>query len=38
VIVYLRLGEFGRDAAPIAVKMIEKWEKIRKRENFSSMY
>ncbi|MEF9519511.1 penicillin-binding transpeptidase domain-containing protein [Chlamydia crocodili] len=35
VIVYLRLGEFGRDAAPIAVKMIEKWDKIRKKEGFS---
>lgn len=37
VIVYLRLGEFGRDAAPIAVKMIEKWENIRKKEKFSAM-
>lgn len=31
VIVYLRLGEFGRDAAPMAVRMIEKWEEIRKK-------
>ncbi|ANH78498.1 Penicillin-binding protein PBP2 [Candidatus Chlamydia sanziniae] len=30
VVVYLRLGEFGRDAAPIAVKIIEMWEKIKK--------
>ncbi|WP_348660467.1 penicillin-binding transpeptidase domain-containing protein [Chlamydiifrater volucris] len=29
VIVYLRLGEFGKDAAPMALKMIDKWEKIR---------
>ncbi|BAE81728.1 cell division related penicillin-binding protein [Chlamydia felis Fe/C-56] len=36
VVVYLRLGEFGRDAAPIAVKMIEKWDKIRKKEVFSA--
>lgn len=31
VVVYLRLGEFGRDAAPMAVRMIEKWEEIRKK-------
>ncbi|WP_201456540.1 penicillin-binding transpeptidase domain-containing protein [Chlamydia sp. 17-3921] len=30
VVVYLRLGEFGRDAAPIAVRMIEMWEKIQR--------
>lgn len=35
VVVYLRLGEFGRDAAPMAVKMIDKWNKIKKREIFS---
>ncbi|WP_100934449.1 penicillin-binding transpeptidase domain-containing protein [Candidatus Chlamydia corallus] len=34
VIVYLRLGEFGRDAAPMAVKMIDMWEKIQQREKF----
>ncbi|SPN73812.1 Penicillin-binding protein H,penicillin-binding protein 2,penicillin-binding protein 2,Penicillin-binding Protein dimerisation domain [Chlamydia serpentis] len=34
VVVYLRLGEFGRDAAPMAVKMIDMWEKIQKKENF----
>nr|CRI42815.1 Transpeptidase family protein [Chlamydia pneumoniae] len=34
VIVYLRLGEFGRDAAPMAVKMIDMWEKIQQRESF----
>lgn len=34
VIVYLRLGEFGRDAAPMAVKMIDMWDKIKKRESF----
>ncbi|EPP36274.1 penicillin-binding transpeptidase domain-containing protein [Chlamydia avium] len=33
VIVYLRLGEFGRDAAPMAVKMIDMWDKIKKRES-----
>ncbi|EPP34556.1 penicillin binding transpeptidase domain protein [Chlamydia ibidis] len=32
VVVYLRLGEFGRDAAPMAVKMIEKWEQIKRKE------
>ncbi|CRH47234.1 penicillin-binding protein [Chlamydia trachomatis] len=31
VVVYLRLGEFGRDAAPMAVRIIEKWEEIRKK-------
>ncbi|WP_348663562.1 penicillin-binding transpeptidase domain-containing protein [Chlamydia vaughanii] len=36
VIVYLRLGEFGRDAAPMAVKMIEMWNQIKNRENFSA--
>lgn len=34
VVVYLRLGEYGRDAAPMAVRMIERWEKIQ-RERFS---
>ncbi|WP_213358154.1 penicillin-binding transpeptidase domain-containing protein [Chlamydiifrater phoenicopteri] len=29
VVVYLRLGEFGKDAAPMALKMIDKWEKIK---------
>lgn len=31
VIVYLRFGEFGRDAAPMAIRMIEKWESIQKK-------
>lgn len=34
VIVYLRLGEFGRDAAPMAIRMIEMWEKIKQKESF----
>lgn len=29
VVVYLRFGEWGRLAAPYALKMIEKWEKMR---------
>lgn len=33
VVVYLRYGEFGRDAAPMALKVIEKWESIRKKNN-----
>lgn len=33
VVVYLRLGEFGRDAAPMAIRMIEKWEQIKKKNN-----
>lgn len=33
VIVYLRLGEFGRDAAPMAIRMIEQWEKIKQKES-----
>lgn len=32
VIVYLRLGDYGRLAAPYALKMIQKWEEIRNRE------
>nr|NGX55487.1 Penicillin-binding protein 2B [Chlamydiota bacterium] len=28
VVVYLRLGEFGRLAAPLAVNMIQKWHEI----------
>ncbi|MEG0036871.1 MAG: penicillin-binding transpeptidase domain-containing protein [Victivallaceae bacterium] len=34
VVVYLRYGEFGRDAAPLALKLIEKWESMKKRNNF----
>lgn len=30
VVVYLRFGEWGRDAAPIAVKIAEKWLEIKK--------
>lgn len=32
VVVYLRLGEFGRDAAPMAIRMIEQWDKIKQKE------
>lgn len=36
VIVYLRFGDFGRDAAPIAIKMIDKWEQLCKKYGDSS--
>ncbi len=31
VVVYLRYGEWGRDAAPLAVEVIKKWREIKKR-------
>ncbi len=35
VIVYLRYGNFGKEAAPLAADMAKKWEEIRKkRESF----
>lgn len=30
IVVYLRLGEFGRLAAPLAVKVVEKWRELQK--------
>lgn len=32
VIVYGRLGEFGREGAPLAIKMIEKWRRLKTQE------
>lgn len=31
VVVYSRYGEFGRDASPLAVRVIEKWKEIQKK-------
>ena len=32
VVVYLRYGEWGRDAAPLAVEVIKKWREIKRKE------
>ncbi len=36
VIVYLRFGDYGREAAPLAIQMIEKWRAIKARHLPSS--
>ncbi|MCC5832910.1 MAG: peptidase [Chlamydiales bacterium] len=33
VIVYLRQGEFGKDAAPLAAKIVQKWREIKASHN-----
>lgn len=32
VVVYLRYGDFGREAAPLVAALAEKWRKIKKKE------
>ena len=31
VVVYLRYGEWGNDAAPYAVEMVKKWRSLKKK-------
>lgn len=33
VVVYLRYGDWGRDAAPIAVKMVKRWREIKSQHH-----
>ncbi len=35
VVVYSRYGEFGKDASPLAVRVIEKWKEIQKKYQFN---
>lgn len=36
VVVYLRYGRFGKEAAPIAAQVIKKWREIKAREEVAS--
>jgi cell division protein FtsI/penicillin-binding protein 2 len=33
VVVYLKYGHFGKEAAPVAAQMIRKWREIKERNS-----
>jgi cell division protein FtsI/penicillin-binding protein 2 len=37
VVVYLKFGDYGKEAAPLAVQIIKKWREIKERHNIEGL-